>query len=761
MKNKIKQLLEQNGPLTTHELFEQLTQIEKVAFKDFVKAIATLEGQKEIQILETGKLQIKPVALKQLEGIYRANDKGFGFVNVDGMAKDIFIPKGLTQTALSGDVVRIELIKEADTLDNLSSEAKIIEVITRHQTKLVGEFVSYLPKMIEKTGYMGYVIPSDRTLIDLTCFVLPSSLEAVDGTICVVEIKTYPSVEQPKSLEGYIVKEVGFKDAPGVDILTILHRYGVPTEFPETVLEQANAIPLLLSDKDYEGREDFRHKMIVTIDGDDAKDLDDAISLDVLEDGTFELGVHIADVSHYVTEQSPLDQQAYERGTSVYLTDRVVPMLPQRLSNGICSLHPDEERLTMSCMMTIDMSGEVISYRLVPSVIVSKKRMTYHKVNLAIVDKDELAMTEYGPFLDMLHQLRTLHFALHRKRVARGAIDFETKESKIHVDENGKPLAISLRERGLAERMIESFMLVANETVAKHFMLAKCPFMYRVHEQPSEEKMQRFMEFVTHFGVLMKGKSQDVSAKDLQRVLHSISEEPFEPVVSTVLLRSMKQARYDVQPLGHFGLGTDFYTHFTSPIRRYPDLIVHRMMKKYAGTTVPKTEYVHLTELLEDIAQQSSIMERKAVECEREVDAMKKAEFMLDKVGEVFTGMISSVTRFGVFVELDNTVEGLIHVSKMSDDHYEFLESHLMLLGKRTGKTYQIGQRVQVVVSKVDVESRDIDFEFVTSDKEKMQVNQRQKSREKSPRTKRQKKRMRSTQETKKLKKSNLKKKRR
>ncbi|MBS4770747.1 ribonuclease R [Carnobacteriaceae bacterium zg-ZUI240] len=723
MKEQILSELQQ-GSLTMHQLAERLAVVSSADYKTLAKTIASLEEENALVFLTNGKVSL-PQKKQTYTGLYRANDKGFGFVTVDGLDNDVFIPKGQTGTAMSGDTVTLKITKSAN--QDKSAEGMITDIQTRAYTTVVGEFVPYTQSLIDKTGYVGYVILSDKKLNHLTCFVTTNGMTSVMGMMVLVDIVTYPNSEQSSQLTGVIVKEIGHKDDPGVDILSILYKFGISTTFKQDTLEQANAVPQEIQEADIKKRRDLRHLDIITIDGVDAKDLDDAISLRVLENGHFELGVHIADVSHYVTKNSPLDAEAYERATSVYLADRVVPMLPQRLSNGICSLHPHVDRLTLTCMMVIDSGGQVVSHDIFESVIQSRQRMTYERVNMAIVEHNKNAREEYAPFLDMLENMRTLHYALYNKRFKRGAIDFDAKESKIIVDEDGKPLDIVLRERGLAERMIESFMLCANETVAKHYIDAKLPFIYRVHEQPAEEKMQRFMEFVTNFGVMMKGQSATVQSKQLQQVLTKVENQPYEAVVSTMLLRSMKQARYDNLPLGHFGLATDTYTHFTSPIRRYPDLIVHRFIKAYATKRPTKEQKDSFVGELEAIAHQSSVMERKAVEAERDVDALKKAEFMLDKVNQTFEGVVSSVTRFGVFVELPNTIEGLVHVSKMKDDHYEFVENHMLLIGQRTGQTYQIGQKVKVTVTKVDVEQRDIDFVFVTDKKEKKD-NSRHKS---------------------------------
>lgn len=715
-----KQILDflKDTALTLDELSQQLGMTTAKAFKTLVKNIAQLEAQGAISITKNGKLSCVIKEQESLIGIYRANERGYGFVSVEGREDDIYIPKG-NQMALSGDTVAVVITKQADSFAGKGAEGLIERIVQRAMTTLVGEFIRYPQTMSESTGYIGYIVPKVRTLSEFTCFVTNQGIQSVTGTICLVEITDYPSEHAPKSLIGHITKEIGHKDVPGVDILTVLHKFGIQTEFPESALQQAEAISQTISLADLDGRLDLRHEQIVTIDGADAKDLDDAISLSILDNGHYQLGVHIADVSHYVTESSPLDNEAFERATSVYLADRVVPMLPQRLSNGICSLHPNEDRLTLSCIMEINTSGQVVSSKIVSSVICSKKRMVYDWVNAAIVEGNKRAREDYADFLPMLELMREVHYALYHKRHRRGAIDFDTQEAKVLLDEHGAPVDILLRERGLAERMIESFMLCANETIAETFMNKEYPFMYRVHEQPAEDKMQRFMEFVTNFGVMMKGSSANVQSKALQKVLEKVEHQPYEAVVSTMLLRSMKQARYDVDSLGHFGLATDYYTHFTSPIRRYPDLIVHRLIKRYLASKPLQSTFDTLKVKLDDIARQSSQMERKAVEAERDVEAMKKAEYMLDKIGETFEGVISSVTRFGVFVELPNTIEGLIHVSKMDDDHYEFIENHLLLIGKRTGRTYQIGQRVMVEVTKVDVEARDIDFVFVLSKAEK------------------------------------------
>ncbi|MCL6588036.1 MAG: ribonuclease R, partial [Anoxybacillus sp.] len=451
-----------------------------------------------------------------------------------------------------------------------------------------------------------------------------------------------------------------------------------------------------------------------TIDGEDAKDLDDAVTVTKLENGNYKLGVHIADVSHYVTEGSPIDREAYERGTSVYLVDRVIPMIPHRLSNGICSLNPKVDRLTLSCEMEINDRGEVVSHEIFQSVIRTTERMTYSDVNRILVDHDEALREKYAPLVPMFEVMAELADILRNKRMKRGAIDFDFKEAKVLVDENGKPYDVVLRERSVAERLIEEFMLAANETIAEHFHWMNVPFIYRVHEDPKPEKLQRFLEFITNFGYIVKGTGNQIHPRALQEVLEAVRGEPEEMVVSTVMLRSMKQARYDAESLGHYGLSTEFYTHFTSPIRRYPDLIVHRLIRTYLiNGQIDEQTQQKWAEKLPEIAEHTSNMERRAVEAERETDDLKKTEFMEDKIGMEFDGIISSVTNFGLFVELPNTVEGLVHVSYLTDDYYHYDEQHYAMIGERTGKVYRIGDEITVRVINVNKEERIVDFEIV------------------------------------------------
>ena len=633
-------------------------------FKMLVSALAEMERKGSLKLNKKGHFKL-PTKKPVLTGIFRANDRGFGFVSIEDEEDDVYIPQGHTNFALDGDVVTVDITRVPEPWNDKGAEGVVETIVERKFHQLVGEFYAYDEAGIAETDLYGYVLPQDKKINDMRVFIEAKGIKPVDGAIVLVEITYYPDLAFPKSMQGIVSQTIGHKNDPGVDILAIVYKHGIPIEFPEAVLAEADAVPETISDQDRENRRDLTNEMIVTIDGEDAKDLDDAVTVRKLDNGNYHLGVHIADVSYYVTEDSALDGEAFERATSVYLTDRVIPMLPHRLSNGLCSLNPNEDRLTMTCEMEINSAGEVVNHDIFPSVIHSSKRMTYTAINQILMEKDPEVRGEYQEFVPMFELMGELHELLVNKRQARGAIDFEAPEAQIIVNNEGHPEEIVMRHRGIGERLIESFMLSANETVAEHYFKLDVPFIYRVHEQPDSDRMQRFMEFVTAFGILMKGTSGEVSPKQLQKVLRGVSGEPEEAVISTMLLRSMKQAKYDAEALGHFGLGAEFYTHFTSPIRRYPDLIVHRLIRSYATKGIGSEEKAKWAGLLPEIAEQSSKMERRAVDAERETDSLKKTEYMSDKIGEIFDGVISSVTKFGVFVELPNTIEGLIHISNM------------------------------------------------------------------------------------------------
>jgi ribonuclease R len=697
------------------EAIAQGIQLQKSAdFKLLVQTIAQMEREKSVVFTKKGKIAL-PMKDLLLEGTFRANERGFGFVTIDPEEPDVYIPKEATNYAMDGDLVTIDILSQADIFSDRGAEGKVVAIKQRAVTQMVGEFVAYGPEEMEEMGLYGYAIPKDKKMNGFTISVAPEGIKPVDGSIVIIELTHYPEKEYPKSLEGLVTKVIGHKNDPGMDILSIVVAHGIPTAFPDEVLAAADEIPETITAEQKAGRRDLRDQMIVTIDGEDAKDLDDAVTVRKLDNGHYFLGVHIADVSYYVTENSVLDKEAYERGTSVYLTDRVVPMIPQRLSNGICSLNPQVPRLTLSCEMEITPEGTVVSHEIFQSIIQTTERMTYTAVNEILEEQKPETLARYQQLVPMFEAMGELHHILEKMRFKRGAISFEDREAKVLVDANGHPQNILLRTRGVGERLIESFMLAANEMVAKHFHDLKTPFIYRIHEQPKEEKMQRFFDFAAVLGILVKGTKSDITPKDLQRVLAQVVEQPEEAVINTMLLRSMQQAKYSEDNYGHYGLAAEYYTHFTSPIRRYPDLIVHRLIRSYSQDQSDANKEKWAAALPE-IAEHSSKMERRAVEAEREVDAMKKAEFMMGKIGEEYDGIISSVTKFGLFVELPNTIEGLIHVNSLKQDYFHYIENHMALVGERTGMTLKIGQKVRIRVEKADPETREVDFELLEAE---------------------------------------------
>ncbi|NNU84272.1 ribonuclease R [Geobacillus sp. BMUD] len=688
-------------PLTVEELEEAFGIEDADGFKEFVKTLVAMEEEGLVVRTRSNRYGV-PERMNLVRGKVTGHPKGFAFVTPEepGM-DDIFIPPSELKNAMHGDTVLVRI--QADS-SGARREGTIVRILERGVKEVVGTYT--------ESKYFGFVIPDDKRIVNDIFIPKHAANGAVEGHKVVVRLTSYP--EGRMSAEGEVIQILGHKNDPGVDILAIIYKYGLPLQFPEDVIQQANQVPDVITEKDLEGRRDLRGEMIVTIDGEDAKDLDDAVTVTKLENGNYKLGVHIADVSYYVEEGSPIDREAYERGTSVYLVDRVIPMIPHRLSNGICSLNPKVDRLTLSCEMEITPQGEVVRHEIFPSVIRTVERMTYSDVNKILVDKDEALRETYAPLVPMFELMAELADILRTKRMKRGAIDFDFKEAKVLVDENGKPYDVVLRERSVAERLIEEFMLAANETVAEHFHWLNVPFIYRVHEDPKPEKLQRFLEFITNFGYVVKGTGNQIHPRALQQILEAVRGEPEEMVISTVMLRSMKQARYDAESLGHYGLSTEFYTHFTSPIRRYPDLIVHRLIRTYLinGQMDLDTQQ-KWAEKLPDIAEHASDMERRAVEAERETDDLKKTEFMEDKIGMEFDGIISSVTNFGLFVELPNTIEGLVHVSYLTDDYYRYDERSYAMIGERTGKMYRIGDEITVRVINVNKDERIVDFEVV------------------------------------------------
>ncbi|QTJ36056.1 ribonuclease R [Dolosigranulum pigrum] len=681
-------------------------------FKRQVKALAALEREEKIEMLGDGRLRLKRLP-DSLVGTFSGTDRGFGFVMVeDEGIDDIFVPAKATKLAFDGDTVEVEITEAPDPSGKRSAEGKITRIIERKTEQVIGEFIPYTDDEIADYNLYGYVKAKLKKGPEHIIQIEMNGLNPTRGEIVSVDITHYPAYKG-EDMRGVVTETIGHKDEPGIEILSIVHKHNIRSEFPDEVLAEAEQVPDQISAADLKGRRDLRGQQIITIDGADAKDLDDAVTVERLDNGHFQLGVHIADVSHYVREDSALDKEAFERGTSSYLTDRVIPMLPQRLSNGICSLHPKVDRLTLSCEMEINQQGNVVAYDIFPSVIRSVERITYEAVNHILEEKHPQTRKQYQSLVPMLEEMAELHHILEQKRRHRGAIDFDSDEAKIIVDKEGKAIDIELRERRVGERLIESFMLAANETVSEHYSKADLPILYRVHEQPDESKMKRFLEFITTFGLTTQASKDSITPKDLQGVMDRIKDEPYEAVISMLLLRSMQQARYDVDPIGHYGLGADYYSHFTSPIRRYPDLILHRLIHYYDEVGRSQQDKKRWASRLPDMAKHSSEAERRAIDAERETDELKKTEFMADKVGQEFMGTIISITGFGMFIQLPNTVEGLVHVSMMDDDYYRFDEDHLVMIGERTGKVFRIGQPIKVKLMRADVEEVQIDFSIV------------------------------------------------
>lgn len=683
---------------------------EMQAFTKVVQALAALERARKVKVTEAGDFQYNAES-EGVIGIFKSNDKGFGFVKYDDNAEDIFINPDNTLLALQGDEVRIKVLSKGDAVSGKGPEGQVVEIMTRHSTQLVGEF-----KLGSNyAGYIGTVKLTDKKLASFEVLIEEGGLHPSDGEVVLVSISNYPSLAAPKRFTGVVLETIGYKDEPGVDILQIVYQHDVPHVFPEDVLDQANKIPDDVQEFERDGREDITDQPLVTIDSIESKDLDDAVVVWRLDNGNFHLGVHIADVSHYVVEGTPLDKEAYNRGTSVYLTDRVIPMLPRHISNGIASLNPGVDRLAMSAEMEFTPQGDLVNHRLHTSVMRSHARMTYKGVN-AILAGDEETRNEYKELVPMFEDMALLHEALSAKRKERGAIEFDAPEAKIIVDDTGKPTDIELRERGLSERMIESFMLAANEAVAMHFDRANVPFLYRIHETPDTERIVKFFEFVKALGAPVQADPNKVKSTDLQRIHNYFVGRPEEQMVSTMMLRTMKQAKYSDQPVGHFGIGAEYYTHFTSPIRRYPDLTVHRLIKWYEKAGLNEEAQTKYRDQLAKIGEDTSTRERRAVDTERDTDAMKKAEFMENHVGEEFDGVVNGVLKFGMFVSLENTVEGLVHTSNLTDDFYAYDESHMALIGRRFHHIYQIGQAVKVRLIRVDKEQSALDFVLVDPD---------------------------------------------
>ena len=673
-----------------------LLQVPKEQRNELKKVLDSLEAEGKVHVSSKGKYS-KGEA-KRLVGTFTSHARGFGFVTIEGEAEDIFISEDDMNGAFHNDQVEV-VIKAAPA--GKRKEGKITKVLSHGTTTLVGYF--------EKSKNFGFVRPDNQRFVKDIFIPLERSKGAVTGHKVVVELTKYGG--DNKKPEGKVIEIIGHVNDPGTDIMSIVKGYDLPTSFPEKVLNQAERVAKDVSTADMAGRMDLRDWQMVTIDGEDAKDLDDAISIS--KDGeNYILGVHIADVTNYVQENSALDREAVKRGTSVYLVDRVIPMLPHTLSNGICSLNAGVDRLALSCIMTINEKGAVIDHTIAETVVRIDERMSYTNVKKILEERDEAETTRYKELVPMFELMAELSGILREKRRQRGSIDFDFPETKMILDANGRPIDIKPYDRNVATKIIEDFMLLANETVAEDYFWQEIPFVYRTHESPDEDKVKKLATFINNFGHSLHISNKEVRPKEIQKLLAKVEGTAEEALISRLALRSMKQAKYTPENTGHFGLAASYYCHFTSPIRRYPDLQIHRIIKENLRGRMNDDRRAHYDAILTEVAKKSSERERLAEEAERETIKLKKVEYMAERIGEVFEGVISSITKWGVYVELPNTIEGLSHVTNMYDDHYNYIEDTYEMVGEHTGKTYKLGQTVMVRVIGANRLERTIDFEF-------------------------------------------------
>lgn len=700
-------------PVTAEELWELLLQ-KNYQLEDkaaFMALLQELEAAGKIVLTRKGRYGL-PHKMNLVVGRIHGNVNGYAFlIPDDAQEQDVYISNEDLQGAMHNDRVILRLHRHLE--DGRKREGEVIRILERANKQIVGTY--------EGRRHYGFVVPDEKRIS--TDIFIPQNEAggAKTGDKVVVEVTVWPKAR--RNPEGRVLEVLGHKDQPGIDILSIVRKYQLPEVFPAVVLAEAEKLPEVVAEEEKANRRDLRHWPMVTIDGEDAKDLDDAVTLERLPNGNYYLGVHIADVGYYVPEGSLLDREAFQRGTSVYLVDRVIPMLPPRLSNGICSLNAGEDRLALSCLMEIDGDGEVVQHEIVPTVIQVKERMTYTAVRKILEEQDRELSERYQAYVPLFELMRELCLILRQKRLRRGTIDFDFPESKVILNEQGKPLEIVPQERSIAEMMIEEFMIAANETVAEEYFWREVPFLYRVHEKPDLDDLTELNDFLGVFGYHIRANREgEVAPRAFQQVLERTKGRPEEKTIAMVMLRSMKHARYAPEALGHFGLAAKFYAHFTAPIRRYPDLVIHRVIREMQGDqagklTTKRRKKLHA--LMEEYAEQSSLRERVAEDAERESVDLKKVEYMQDFLGQVFTGIISGVTSFGFFVELPNTVEGLVHVSTLTDDYYLYEEKQLMLVGEFTNNVYRIGDPVKVVLTRVNLEERTIDFEIVPEEKPK------------------------------------------
>ena len=680
-------------PMKQKEL-AMLLNVPKGLREELNQVLDALVAEGSVVMSKRGKYSIPQATVTV--GIFSGNDKGFGFVAVEGRDGDVFIPAGRTGGAMHGDRVQIAIELNGQ---GKKAEGTVVKVLFRANKTVVGYY--------QKSRNYGFVVPDNRKLGQDIFVSLGKDMGAVTGHKVVVRITNYGNGE--KSPEGEIEEILGHVNDPGVDILSLVRAYDLPEEFPEEVMEQAAHTRDEVLEEELAGRKDLRKWQTVTIDGEDAKDLDDAITIS-REDFGYRLGVHIADVTHYVKEGSPLDREALKRGTSVYLVYRVIPMLTHKLSNGICSLNAGTDRLAMSCIMDIDFQGKMLGHEITESVIHVDRRMTYTAVNGIVVDRDLALMEEYKDFVEMFDQMKELADILREKRTARGSIDFDLPETKVLLDKDGKVLEVKPYDRNAATKIIEDFMLMANETVAEDYFWQELPFLYRTHDNPDPEKMKRLGVFINNFGYAIHFQNGEIHPGELQKLLTKIEGSEEEALISRLTLRSMKQAKYMPVCTGHFGLAARYYTHFTSPIRRYPDLQIHRIIKENLHGGLSEERMAHYYKLLTGVAIQSSAMERRADEAERETIKLKKCEYMEKRIGQVFDGVISGVVNRGFYVELPNTIEGMVSVNDLGREYFVFDEEQMELRGEISGNVYRLGQKVRVTVAGTDRLNRTIDF---------------------------------------------------
>lgn len=658
------------------------------------------------ELINEGKITLTPKGkYKKLDnnllvGEFIGNKKGFGFVRVEGYKEDFFIPAKFSMDAFHGD--RVVIQPDSYTRQGKSTEAKVTQILERGMKTVVGTF--------EKQQNFGFVIADNQKVADDIFVSKSDSMGAMTGHKVVCEIKSYGSAG--KCPEGRIIEILGHVNDPSTDILSVVRAYDIPMEYPDKVMDALKDIPDEVSEEEKVGRTDFRDWPTVTIDGEDAKDLDDAITLS-FKDGVYTLGVHIADVSHYVKEKSPLDKEALKRGTSCYLVDSVIPMIPHKLSNGICSLNAGVDRLCMSCVMDFDKHGKLLSHYICEGLLHVDERMTYTNVAKILDRSDDEVLKRYETLVPMFDLMKELSDILRDKRHQRGSIDFDVAETKIIVDENHKPVEIKPYDRNPATKIIEDFMLAANETIAEDYFWQELPFEYRTHEHPDEEKIDILSSFLNNFGLFIKASRDETHPKELQKILEKIEGQPYEALISKMMLRSMKQARYSTECTGHFGLSCKYYCHFTSPIRRYPDLQIHRIIKENLHGELTEKRIDHYKHILPGVASDNSTKERRAEEAEREVIKLKEIEYMSEHIGEIFPGVVSGVTSNYVFVELENTVEGAVSVAHMYDDYYYFHEDQYALIGEQTKKRYQLGDKVMIKVLHCDKIKKIIDFSLI------------------------------------------------